>query len=159
MHADTNFIANSICEGASREMVKTDGADLLRMGAADSSISVIAASGPFTTNNNLDFEPLADLLAHVVTKKVDVVVLSGPFVGCHHPMVRDGMVQLEDEDGKKMSITFENVFSEKFSAMVEDCVREDGVKTQFVLVPSLEDSFHDTVFPQPPFAVPPFESS
>jgi DNA polymerase alpha subunit B len=43
------------------------------------------ASGPFTTTDSLEYEPLDDLMSVIATKRPDVVVLAGPFVDANHP--------------------------------------------------------------------------
>lgn len=43
------------------------------------------ASGPFTTTDTLEYEPLLDLMRVIAVRKPDVVVLAGPFVDANHP--------------------------------------------------------------------------
>mmetsp|Transcript_5284 Transcript_5284/g.9614 ORF Transcript_5284/g.9614 Transcript_5284/m.9614 type:complete len:649 (-) Transcript_5284:46-1992(-) len=151
------MIASKICEGVSKPMVKTKAGELLKLqhsgeGQDGQPLSVFAAAGPFTTNQNFDFEPMADLLAVVGRLRPDVVVLSGPFVPADHPAAKNGAVQMVSEDGEKLTVTFENIFSEKFAKLLEDTFLDHpDLLTQFVLVPSIDDAFHDNVFPQAPF--------
>ena len=154
--AGRKVVASSICEGVPKPSNKTSAGDLLRMQYDTQNgepLSVVTAAGPFTTNANLEFNPLVDLLAIVRAKKPDVVILTGPFVDVNHPSVKNGMVQLETENGDRVTVPFGNIFSEKFVPELERCYEEvPDLKTQFVLVPSLDDAFHENVFPQPPFA-------
>jgi len=151
------MIASKICEGVSKPLVKTKAGELLKIQHSSEAqdgqpLSVFAAAGPFTTNQNFDFEPMADLLAVVGRLRPDVVVLSGPFVPSDHPSAKDGAVQMVSEDGEKLTVTFENIFSEKFAKLLEDTFLDHpDLPTQFVLVPSIDDAFHDNVFPQAPF--------
>mmetsp|Transcript_21166 Transcript_21166/g.42206 ORF Transcript_21166/g.42206 Transcript_21166/m.42206 type:complete len:637 (-) Transcript_21166:13-1923(-) len=152
------MVAGKVCEGVMKPLEKTSAGEMLELqhgsGAQDGKpLSVIAAAGPFTTNQNFDFEPMSDLL-HVVSRlRPDVVILAGPFVPSEHPQAREGVVHLTDEEGQNLTVTFENIFSEKFSKLLEDTYLDHpDLHTQFVLVPSLDDAFHDNVFPQPPFS-------
>jgi len=154
--AGRKIVADSVCEGVQKPPMTHTASELLKFQYDDAKgqpLSVITAAGPFTTSANLDFHPLVDLLAIVRAKQPDVVILSGPFVDVNHPSVKNGMVQLETEDGDRVTVPFGNIFSEKFVPELERCFEEQpDLKTQFVLVPSLDDAFHDNVFPQPPFA-------
>ena len=48
------------------------------------------ASGPYTTEDNLDFSPFQALLDTAAEAHVDVLVLTGPFIDIEHPLVRTG---------------------------------------------------------------------
>ncbi|RKP39259.1 DNA polymerase alpha/epsilon subunit B-domain-containing protein [Dimargaris cristalligena] len=56
----------------------------------DRPLVVMAATGPFTLDDNLDFEPLADFFTAVRRDRPDVVILQGPFIDHNHPLVVDG---------------------------------------------------------------------
>jgi DNA polymerase alpha subunit B len=126
---------------------------------------VVTAAGPFTTSDNLDYQPLQDLLVKVLQSKPDVLILVGPFVDITQPLLKTGAVQLrnnadeeeEEGPGETHGASYEMVFVEK---VVRDCLKSlfeseqdfGGVlPTQIVLVPSLNDAHHEFVFPQPPF--------
>ena len=149
-------VAKKLCEGCPKPMATSKPGDLLRFHYDNQSgvpLSVFAAAGPFTTTTNLEFEPLADFLAIIARLKPDVVILMGPFVDIKHPLFRDGVVQMDLDDGTKASLTFEGLFSEKLARMLEDTFLDNpDLPTQFILVPSLDDAFHENVFPQPPFS-------
>ncbi|XP_073316114.1 uncharacterized protein [Primulina huaijiensis] len=55
-------------------------------------LSLIVAAGPFTTNDNLFFEPLIELLAYACRKQPQFLVLVGPFVDSDHPGLKKGLV-------------------------------------------------------------------
>ncbi|KAK7206116.1 DNA polymerase alpha subunit B N-terminal-domain-containing protein [Myxozyma melibiosi] len=64
---------------------------------------MMVAKGPFTTQDNLEFAPLAALVDSAISSNVDVVVLLGPFVDVLHPRLNDpaalpaqGIATLED---------------------------------------------------------------
>ena len=85
----------------------------------------------------------------------DSLVLLGPFVDGTHPEVRTGDVAL-DFEGERIQLTFEEVLSELVLSQIAQCLRGDAaagekpLRTRVVLVPSIADATHDSVFPQPP---------
>mmetsp|Transcript_9829 Transcript_9829/g.10590 ORF Transcript_9829/g.10590 Transcript_9829/m.10590 type:complete len:397 (-) Transcript_9829:3272-4462(-) len=123
-------------------------------------LSTIVACGPFTTTDNLNYQPLQDLLFHVLKTKPDLLVLVGPFVDVTHPQLSSGDVTLfeENEIGEVISTqncSYEMVFTMR---VIRDCLlamfNEDealNLPTNIVLIPSLLDGHHEFVFPQPPF--------
>jgi len=124
-------------------------------------LSVYVASGPFTTSDNLSYEPFQDLLRLVLVHKPDVVVLLGPFVDSTQPLLSEGKeitLTTVDDRGREYTAgaTYEMVFIER---IVRDGLRamfnaedENGaVATQFIFVPALQDAHHHFVYPQPPF--------
>lgn len=137
-------------------------------------LTVRVAAGPFTTADNLDFEPLQELMKGVLSDQPDVVIMLGPFVDANHPMLRGGddvridTKRYEDEEeadsfaskkakGGMMPCTYETIFRQRvgkdaftrFFNNEED--EPERIATQFVLVPSVHDAFHELVFPQPPY--------
>jgi DNA polymerase alpha subunit B len=150
------MVAKKICEGVPKPMAKSKAGELMKLQYDDRNgqpLSVFAASGPFTTSGDLDYAPLVDLLAIASRLQPDAVILTGPFVDVNHPLCKDGEVNFEDVDGNKVPVTYETVFQDRVARTIEEFF-DDGqaCPTQFILVPSLEDAFHDNVYPQPPFA-------
>jgi DNA polymerase alpha subunit B len=123
-----------------------------------SALNVMMACGPFSTSDNLSYQPLQDLLMKVLSSKPDVLVLSGPFVDISHPLLSSGDVVLdeEDEDGKtvaQLNASYEMVFAMR---VIRDCLsamfkEDENLPTNVVIIPSLNDAHHEFVFPQPPF--------
>jgi len=136
-----------------------------------SPLSIITAAGPFTTSDNLDYQPLQDLLVNVLQTKPDVLILVGPFVDVSQSLLKTGDVQLrnnyddddEENEGAPAAAhethgaSYEMVFVEK---VIRDCIQSmfdseadfgGPLPTNIVLVPSLLDAHHEFVFPQPPF--------
>jgi DNA polymerase alpha subunit B len=56
----------------------------------------IVASGPYTTEEDLDFSPFIALLAAAQDIQADSLVLSGPFIDAEHPLVRIGDFDLPE---------------------------------------------------------------
>ena len=102
--------------------------------------------GPYTTNDNLEYEPFVDMMEVIRVEKPSVVIMAGPFVDVRHPMVMNGEITLQSEDGDKLTVTHEAFFANKIAAFIEDLFSsEEGLETQFVLVPSLDDAVAEWV--------------
>uniref|UniRef100_A0A1J3JR56 DNA polymerase alpha subunit B n=1 Tax=Noccaea caerulescens TaxID=107243 RepID=A0A1J3JR56_NOCCA len=108
-----------------------------------SEVSFVIASGPFTTSDNLMFEPLNELLAYVKRKPPQLLVLLGPFVDSEHPEIKKGAVDA----------TFDEIFQIEVIRKLQDYVEFMGSEVRVVLVPSIRDANHDFIFPQPPFDI------
>ncbi|KNA16145.1 hypothetical protein SOVF_091810 [Spinacia oleracea] len=108
-------------------------------------ISVIVAAGPFTTTDNLLFEPLKELLAYATRKPPQLLILLGPFVDSEHPEIQKATFDR----------SFDEVFHQEIIRRLRDHVEYMGSSTRVLLVPSIRDANHDHVFPQPPFDLNP----
>ena len=127
-------------------------------------LSIMAVAGPFTTNDNLDYDPFIDVLMTVLKNAPDVVILCGPFVDERQPLVSGennagmdggtgGGPTMTNDYGEEATVSYEYLFAKNISELLEDLYeKEPELKTQFVLVPSLDDAFVDAVYPQPPFS-------
>lgn len=115
-------------------------------------LSLCVAAGPFTTSDNLLYEPLNELFRWVFTKQPDVLILVGPFVDISHPIVSSGDIEVMPDEGRSFNASFEMLFIRKIITDGIAALFESGeIRTQIVLVPSLLDAHHEYVFPQPPF--------
>jgi hypothetical protein len=126
-------------------------------------LKVMTACGPFTTSDNLHYDPLIDFMNEILDQgekgasssgggsgeggPADVVILIGPFVDVQHDSIKSGnvVIETETEDGNviKKTVSYEALFAEKISSIIEEVLLpEDSniLKTQFILVPSLEDA-------------------
>ncbi|KAF7123078.1 hypothetical protein RHSIM_Rhsim12G0105700 [Rhododendron simsii] len=103
----------------------------------------ILAAGPFTTIDNLFFEPLAELLAYARRKQPQLLLLLGPFIDSEHPEIKKGTVNR----------TFDEIFRQEILERLQDYVEYMGSAARVVLVPSVRDANHDFVFPQPAFDI------
>jgi len=108
---------------------------------------IYAVAGPYTTSQNLEYQPLTDLLGVVEVEKPDVVILMGPFVDMKQDVVKNGEdLVLEYEDGTKRHVCYEQFFAAKIAAELEALYEaEPDLKTQFVLVPSMDDAVSEPV--------------
>ncbi|KAL6583125.1 hypothetical protein OROMI_005203 [Orobanche minor] len=112
-------------------------------------LSLIVAAGPFTTSDNLLFEPLTELLAYARRKQPQLLILLGPFIDSDHPELRKGTVNQ----------TFDEMFSLEILGKLQDYVEYMGSAAHVILMPSVRDANHDFVFPQPPFEINPTDFS
>lgn len=106
--------------------------------------SIIVAAGPFTTMDNLKYEPLDELLQVVIRERPHLVLLTGPFVDVAHPHITHAT-----------SVPFETVFEKRVLQRIVDARKkmaaDGGFGSEFILVPSLDDVNHEPVCPQPRF--------
>lgn len=102
--------------------------------------TMIMAAGPYTTSDNLEMDPLQQLIRIVVKERPDVLILCGPFVDLTHDLVKDG----------NLDVPFEDIFRDKVLSVLTECTKQ--TKTSIVMLPSLKDAHHHyPVYPQPPF--------
>lgn len=52
-------------------------------------LKIVVAAGPFTQSNNLDYQPLWELMAKVVDDEPHLLILIGPFLDYAHPQFQD----------------------------------------------------------------------
>jgi DNA polymerase alpha subunit B len=103
-------------------------------------LEMITASGPFTLNDDLSFQPLEDLLNHCKDQQPDLVVLMGPFVSRRHPRIISGKVESLPEQ------IFADQVVKRVTGFLEHCK-----ETQVLLVPHMDDMIvYWSLFPQPP---------
>ncbi|XP_076166729.1 DNA polymerase alpha subunit B isoform X2 [Ptiloglossa arizonensis] len=103
-------------------------------------LRVYVAIGPFTTTDNLNYQPLWDLMECVVEDEPNVLILVGPFIEYTHPEIKNGTLKDTYQD-----------FFDKLLSRVMQCLR--GLSTRVVLVSSNRDAHHDAVFPTPEFEI------
>ncbi|CAA0841485.1 DNA polymerase alpha 2 [Striga hermonthica] len=101
-------------------------------------LSLIVAAGPFTTSDNLLFEPLTELLAYARRKQPQLLVLLGPFIDSDHPELCKGTVDQ----------TFDEMFHLQILEKLQDYLECMGSVARVILMPSIRDAHHDFVFPQ-----------
>jgi DNA polymerase alpha subunit B len=145
------LVAHRICEGAAHPHRTTSIRQLRRFHydlQDGSPVKVMTVCGPYTTSENLEYEPFLDLLNNILEASPDVVILTGPFVDMGHEEVHRGelKIQVENEDGvdELMVLSHEAFFANKIAGLIEDLYNpeqgNEDLHTQFVLVPSLEDA-------------------
>ncbi|CAI9093266.1 OLC1v1028731C2 [Oldenlandia corymbosa var. corymbosa] len=104
-------------------------------------LSFIIAAGPYTTSDNLMFEPLVELLGYARRKQPQLLILQGPFIDTDHPEIKKGSVNK----------SYDEMFQLEILGRLQDYVDYMGSSATVLLVPSIRDAHHDFVFPQPRF--------
>eukprot|EP00978_Attheya_sp_CCMP212_P025673 scaffold83048_cov56-Attheya_sp.AAC.3 len=117
--------AQRICEGSSHEPLKTSAKELLKLHhdtdhQNGQGLKIMSMSGPYTTSDNLDYEPLTAALEEILMQKPDVVIMTGPFVDVTHKSIQQGKVELKLEGDEVMTVTHEALFL----YMVSDRLRD-----------------------------------
>lgn len=121
------MVVTKLCEGVPRPLVTSPAERLARyhystqpgcQGGAP--LRLMVGSGPFCCSDNLDYEPLQDLI-HLATKggdgPVDVLILTGPFVDASHPSVAKGNIELTTEEGTAEPVDLATLFYFKVLAL------------------------------------------
>jgi DNA polymerase alpha subunit B len=111
-------------------------------------VKIVTMAGPYTTSDNLEYAPLVDAVLQISEMKPDVVILCGPFVDSRQPLVQECLI--EDEDGIEKKVSHEYLFRIRVAELFSEMYENYSLETQIVLVPSVEDAFLDSVYPQPP---------
>lgn len=101
--------------------------------------TILIAAGPFTTIDNLDFEPFKRFISKIALTPPDVLILIGPFVPDKHPLVEKNLVNCTL---KKM-----------FETLLTRCVLAplEGVHTKLLISSSPKDVAHDPIYPSAPY--------
>ncbi|XP_076656912.1 DNA polymerase alpha subunit B [Halictus rubicundus] len=103
-------------------------------------LKVYVAAGPFTPSDNLNYQPLWDLMERVQEDEPHILILIGPFIDYTHSEIKK--CTLKD--------TFHNFF-DKILAKVMHCLQ--GKRTRVIVVSSNRDIHHDPVYPTPEFTI------
>ncbi|KAI9928168.1 hypothetical protein ASPWEDRAFT_39028 [Aspergillus wentii DTO 134E9] len=113
-----------------------------RLGEGDASapLNVIVSSGPYTADDNLDFEPLNEICQKAADSYADAVVLMGPFLDIEHPLLASGDFDLPEIKGYDPdTATLATVFRHCITAPLQRLVAAVPSIT-IVLVPSVRDA-------------------
>lgn len=130
---------------AHRERLRGSGPDPDAMDTDDNDnenpmpLNVIFASGPYTADDNLDFEPLHTLINEAADTYADAVILCGPFIDAEHPLIASGDFDLPEEavydpDAATMSTVFKYLISPALNRLVSA-----NPTVTILLVPSVRD--------------------
>ncbi|ORX45301.1 DNA polymerase alpha, subunit B [Hesseltinella vesiculosa] len=102
-------------------------------------VDVLVASGPFTLDSDLSFEPLVELLQTCVATQPDVLLLMGPFLSTSHPTIAKGDIDELPED----------LFQREITSRLNQLAQAQP-DTKIVLMPHANDIVHEwPLFPQP----------
>ncbi|TGO18271.1 hypothetical protein BTUL_0011g00770 [Botrytis tulipae] len=115
-------------------------------------LNIIIGSGPFTADDNLDFEPLHAICSQAADTYADVLILTGPFLDIDHPLIASGDFDLPEEaltdpDTATMSAIFKHLITPAFTQLTSTHPR-----ITILLVPSVKDAIDKhAAWPQEPF--------
>lgn len=106
----------------------------------EQSMTVLVASGPYTTEESFDFTPLQTLLAKAQEIQADTVILCGPFIDIEHPIVRNGDFDLpSDFPVEPDQTTLNDVFRYHISLPLKR-LAQALPSINIILVPSVRDA-------------------
>ncbi|KAG6323084.1 hypothetical protein E4U44_002893 [Claviceps purpurea] len=103
-------------------------------------LNILFAAGPYTADDNLDYEPLHALCSQAADTYADALVLTGPFIDINHPLIATGDFDLPEEaatidpDTATMSTVFRYLFA---AALTRACASNPHLTV--ILVPSTRD--------------------
>ncbi|KAI7574638.1 DNA polymerase alpha 70 kDa subunit, partial [Hortaea werneckii] len=121
-------------------------------------LNMMVASGPYTTDTDLDFTPLHTLLDRANDTKADALILCGPFLDIEHPIVASGDFEPHLPANTSLSpdrATLPDIFRHFISQPLQAFLHSSP-STIIILVPSLRDALSKHVaWPQDRFAKPP----
>ena len=107
--------------------------------ATDQPLNIIFASGPYTAEDNFDFEPLKALCTKAADDRADALVLTGPFLDIEHPMLADGDFDVPDATSADIDSTMNILFSTLISQPLQTlCWAAPSIT--IVMIPSVRDA-------------------
>lgn len=128
------------------------GSGAMESDSAPAPLNIMIGSGPYTADDNLDFEPLHALCSEAADTYADVLLLTGPFLDIDHPLIASGDFDLPEEamdepDTATMSTVFKHLVSPAFTQLISA-----HPHITVLLVPSVKDAISKHVsWPQEPF--------
>ena len=128
------------------------GPDAMDSDAVPAPLNIILGSGPYTADDNLDFEPLHALCSQAADTYADALILTGPFIDIDHPLIATGDFDLPEEAmAEPDTVTMSTVFKYLISPALNQLVSSNPHIT-IILVPSVKDAVSKHVsWPQEPF--------
>lgn len=129
------------------------GPDAMDTDSEPTPLNVFFASGPYTADDNLDFEPLHQLCTVAADTYADALVLAGPFIDIDHPLIASGDFDLpEDASFDPDTATMSTVFKYLVTPAINRLAASNPGVT-ILLVPSTRDVIDKHVsWPQDSFA-------
>lgn len=114
-------------------------------------LNILLASGPYTVDDNLAFEPLQAICDKAGSTYADVLILVGPFLDLEHPLLASGDFELpEDANYEPDKATLNDVFRILIGTPLRRLAQEVP-SINIILVPSVRDAVSKHVsWPQEP---------
>ncbi|KXL44844.1 hypothetical protein M433DRAFT_108778 [Acidomyces richmondensis BFW] len=117
-------------------------------------LSMLVASGPYTTDSDLSFAPFHALLAKAKELVSDVLILTGPFLDLEHPIIASGDLEEQLPADAKIQpdrATLHDVFRVLIAEPLQRLVHAIPTVT-IIMVPSVRDAISKHVsWPQDRF--------
>ena len=108
----------------------------------DDTMHMVVACGPYTTNDNLSYEPFRDLLDYIGKNRPHLVILCGPFVDSKQSQIDECNTNGE---------SFDDIFN-RLLRMLNDLLT-DLPMTQVILQACTRDVHHRFIYPTPEFKI------
>ncbi|KAL4802094.1 DNA polymerase alpha subunit B N-terminal-domain-containing protein [Aspergillus unguis] len=102
-------------------------------------LNVMIASGPYTADDNLDFEPLKEICQKAAESYADGLILMGPFLDIEHPLLASGDFDLPESNIDPDTVTLTTVFRHFISTPLQKLAAAVPSIT-IALVPSVRDA-------------------
>jgi DNA polymerase alpha subunit B len=127
------------------------GPDAMDHDSVTAPLNILLGAGPYTADDNLDFEPLHTLCNKAADSYADALILIGPFLDIDHPLIASGDIDLPDEAlTEPDTVTMSTVFKHLISPAVNQLVASNPHIT-IIMVPSVKDATSKHVsWPQEP---------
>lgn len=115
-------------------------------------LNVMIASGPYTADDILSFEPLQALCEKAASTYADALILTGPFLDIEHPLLASGDFELpSDLASEPDKATLSDLFRVRVGMALRR-LTEQVPSITILLVPSVRDAVNKHVsYPQEPF--------
>ncbi|KAK1140712.1 DNA-directed DNA polymerase alpha subunit pol12 [Aspergillus melleus] len=107
--------------------------------SGSSPLNILVASGPYTADDNLEYEPLHEICQKAADSMADSVILMGPFLDIEHPLLASGDFDLPEFNGDPDTVTLTTVFRHCISTPLQRLAAAVPSIT-IVLVPSVRDA-------------------
>ena len=108
-------------------------------------LNILISSGPYTADDNLDFEPLNTLCEKAAETYADVLILIGPLLDAEHPLIATGDFDLPDDPSIEPD---KATLNDAFRLLVGGPLRRLAQAVPsiiIVLVPSVRDTINEHV--------------
>lgn len=128
------------------------GPDAMDSDSAPPPLNILLGAGPYTADDNLDFEPLHILCSQAADSYADALILVGPFLDIEHPLLASGDFDLpEDALTEPDTATMTTVFRYLITPIIQQLIASNPSIT-ILLIPSVRDANSQHVsWPQEPF--------
>lgn len=115
------------------------GPDAMDSDSDPAPLNIIIGAGPYTSDDNLDFEPLHAICSQAADSYADALILAGPFLDIDHPLIATGDFDLPEEamvdpDTISMTTVFKYLISPAFISL-----SAANPNIVIILVPSVKD--------------------